>query len=62
MYERTVVHQETLPGDSLPTDFYAFLHTKSEQLLKELLNSPQVSFDVCPIHSLFIYWCADELL
>lgn len=49
MYERTVVHHETLPGDSLPTEFYAFLHTHPEQLLKELLHSQQVNFDVYPM-------------
>ena len=57
MYERTVVHHETLPGDSLPTEFYAFLHTDPERLLKELLDSPQVKFDVYPMRLANVLLC-----
>ena len=54
MCERVVVHQEQLPSDSLPTEFYAFVHKDPEKLIKDLIDSPEVSLDLCP--ESFICW------
>ena len=45
VWEHVVVHEEVLPGDDedSPTQFYAFIRKDTDLLIRELIDSPEVS-------------------